>query len=78
MDSEGKQGHPRLLTIAEVASVTRLSTATVYRLVQANRIHAFRFGRSYRVPEIAVDQYIAHSSISENTHRSSTRRFDER
>jgi excisionase family DNA binding protein len=47
------------LTVAEVAAAMRLSTATVYRLMQAQEIPALRFGRSYRVPEAAVAEYIA-------------------
>jgi excisionase family DNA binding protein len=36
----------------------RVSKMTVYRLVQSGAIHGIRFGRSYRVPEDAVQQYL--------------------
>jgi excisionase family DNA binding protein len=55
----------RFLTIAEVAYMTRLSKATVYRLVRAGTIPAMRFGRSYRVPETAVDDFIARAALDE-------------
>ena len=57
--------HPssRFLTVAEVAYLTRLSRATVYRLVRAGRIRAVRFGRSYRVTEAAVDEYIDKATL---------------
>lgn len=47
-----------LYTVAEVAAMMRVSKMTVYRLVQAGSIHSIRFGRSYRVPQSAVREYI--------------------
>jgi len=44
----------KFLTVAEVASMMRVSKMTVYRLVHAGELPAVRFGRSYRVPETAV------------------------
>lgn len=44
----------RFLTVAEVADMMRVSRMTVYRLVHAGELPAIRFGRSYRVPESAV------------------------
>ena len=44
----------RLLTVAEVADMMRVSTMTVYRLVQSGELPAIRFGRSFRIPESAV------------------------
>ncbi|MEZ2392010.1 helix-turn-helix domain-containing protein [bacterium RCC_150] len=57
---------PRFLTIAEVAAALRVSKMTVYRLVQAHAIQAVRFGRSYRVPESAVESYIEHAAIDDS------------
>lgn len=48
----------RFLTVAEVAAIMRVSKMTVYRLVHAGDISAVRVGRSYRVPEQAVDDYL--------------------
>ena len=36
----------------------RVSKMTVYRMVQSGTIHSIRFGRSYRVPQSAVRDYI--------------------
>jgi excisionase family DNA binding protein len=44
----------RFLTVAEVADVMRVSRMTVYRLVHSGDLPAIRFGRSFRVPESAV------------------------
>ena len=40
----------------------RLSRMTVYRLVKAHDLPAVRFGRSYRVPEHAIEDYVQHHS----------------
>ena len=53
----------KFLTVAEVAAVMRVSKMTVYRLVHSGELPAIRFGRSFRVPEsavqAAVDAHIA-------------------
>ncbi|WP_456876303.1 MULTISPECIES: helix-turn-helix domain-containing protein [unclassified Geodermatophilus] len=46
------------LTVAEVASMMRVSKMTVYRLVHAGELSAVRVGRSFRVPERAVQDYL--------------------
>lgn len=47
------------MTVAEVASLLRVSNMTVYRLVQAGQLPAIRVGRSYRINEDDVDSYLA-------------------
>ena len=46
------------LTVAEVASVMRVSKMTVYRMVHGGELPAVRVGRSFRVPEQAVHDYL--------------------
>jgi excisionase family DNA binding protein len=46
------------LTVAEVAALMRVSRMTVYRLVHAAELPAVRVGRSFRVPEQAVHDYL--------------------
>ncbi|GGM04127.1 excisionase [Nakamurella endophytica] len=48
----------KFLTVAEVAAVMRVSRMTVYRLVHSGELPAHRFGRSFRVPERAVHDYL--------------------
>ena len=48
----------RFMTVAEVASQMRVSKMTVYRLVHAGDLSAVRVGRSFRVPERAVQDYL--------------------
>ena len=53
----------RFLTVAEVASIMRVSKMTVYRLVHSGDLPAVRVGRSFRVPEDAVHEYLRQSYI---------------
>jgi excisionase family DNA binding protein len=56
-------GELRFLTVAEVATLMRVSKMTVYRLVNAATLPAVRVGRSVRVPEQAVHDYLQHSFV---------------
>ena len=51
-------GELRFLTVAEVASLMRVSKMTVYRLVHGGALPAVRVGRSFRVLEQAVHDYL--------------------
>jgi excisionase family DNA binding protein len=51
------------LTVAEVASLMRVSKMTVYRLVHNGEMPAVRVGRSFRVPEQAVHDYLRDSFV---------------
>ena len=53
----------RFLTVAEVATIMRVSKMTVYRLVHGGELPAVRVGRSFRVPEQAVHEYLRHSYV---------------
>lgn len=63
MAAERQLGDVRFLTVAEVASIMRVSKMTVYRLVHAGDLPAIRVGRSFRVPENAVHDYLQTSFI---------------
>lgn len=56
-------GQVRFLTVAEVAAVMRVSKMTVYRLVHGGDLPAVRVGRSFRVPEQAVHDYLRNAYI---------------
>lgn len=61
----GEQGFGglRFLTVAEVAALMRVSKMTVYRLVHSGTLPAVRVGRSYRVSEQAVHDYLRQAFI---------------
>ena len=49
----------RFLTVAEVAELIRVSTMTVYRLIKAGELPTVRVGKSYRIWEDDVDEFLA-------------------
>ena len=51
----------KFLTVAEVAALMRVSKMTVYRLVHNGELPAVRVGRSFRVSEDDVDEYLRSS-----------------
>ena len=63
----GSTGHTgdisevKFLTVAEVATVMRVSKMTVYRLVHSGEMAAIRVGRSFRVTEDEVNEYLRKS-----------------
>jgi excisionase family DNA binding protein len=55
----GSLSEIRFLTVAEVATLMRVSRMTVYRLVHSGELASVRVGRSFRVPERAVHAYLS-------------------
>lgn len=60
---KANDGQPTLavtdfLTVAEVATIMRVSKMTVYRLVHSGELPAVRVGRSFRVRAAAVHTYL--------------------
>ncbi|MEO6956164.1 MAG: helix-turn-helix domain-containing protein [Antricoccus sp.] len=51
-------GKVDFMTVAEVAKVMRVSKMTVYRLVHSGELPAVRVGRSFRVRQSAVHDYL--------------------
>jgi len=49
----------RFLTVAEVATSLRVSTMTVYRLINAGELPAARIGRSFRVRTEDLERFVA-------------------
>ena len=54
----------KFLTVAEVAAMMRVSKMTVYRLVHGGELPAVRVGRSFRVTEDDVNEYLRKSFYS--------------
>ena len=60
----GDLSEATFLTIAEVAAMMRVSKMTVYRLVHNEELPALRVGRSFRVREDDVNDYLRKSFYS--------------
>ena len=63
-NSPGDHSSSNFLTVAEVAAMMRVSKMTVYRLVHSGELPAVRVGRSFRVVEQDVDEYLRKSFYS--------------
>jgi excisionase family DNA binding protein len=59
--SDGQPPRAQFLTVAEVASLMRVSKMTVYRLVHNGELPAVRVGRSFRVHAKAVHEMLESS-----------------
>lgn len=49
------------MKVTEVAATLRVSRMSVYRLIHSGELEAVRFGRNFRVPEQAVNDYLRDS-----------------
>ena len=63
-DSPTDISEVKFLTVAEVATMMRVSKMTVYRLVHGGELPAVRVGRSFRVSEDDVQEYLRRSFYS--------------
>ena len=61
MAGPGDMSEAKFLTVAEVAAMMRVSKMTVYRLVHGGELPAVRVGRSFRVTEDDVNEYLRRS-----------------
>jgi excisionase family DNA binding protein len=48
----------RLLTVAEVADALRVSSMTIYRLIKTGDLPAVRVGKSFRIRETDLQDYL--------------------
>lgn len=58
-----RPGADRLLTVAEVADLLRVSNMTVYRLIKGGTLAAIRVGKNYRIRQSDLDAYLAAGSV---------------
>ena len=62
--NSGDISDSKFLTVAEVAAMMRVSKMTVYRIVHNGELPSVRVGRSFRVLEKDVDDYLRKSFYS--------------
>lgn len=67
MGSETPLSDVRFLTVAEAATIMRVSKMTVYKLVHSGELEAIRVGRSFRIPEQSVNQFLRYAFIATGT-----------
>lgn len=52
---------PVLLKVKDVASLLGISANTAYALVRSGKIRSIRIGRTYRIPQNAIAEFIEKS-----------------
>jgi excisionase family DNA binding protein len=52
-----------LRTVAEVASVLRVSNMTVYRLIKSGELRAIRIGKSFRIQQHDLRAFLAQGVV---------------
>lgn len=51
-----------LLNLNDVCMILGIKSATAARLCREQKIRAFKVGREWRIPKIALEQYVYHES----------------
>lgn len=63
MNNESKD----LITIEELCSLLSIGRNTAYRLLNENKIKAFRIGKVWKIPKMAIEDFIlAQSKMKKN------------
>lgn len=52
-----------LITLEEFCEILSIGKNTAYKLLNSNQIGAFRIGRIWKIPRIAVENYILQKSM---------------
>jgi len=67
-------GSEEILTLEEVAAYLKVGKRTVYRLVAAHELPAFKVGGSWRFRRQEIDQWINEQTITEQSGGASSKR----
>jgi excisionase family DNA binding protein len=60
------EGFDNMLSVTEVAALLSVSKMTIYRLINEGEVPAIRVGRSLRVPERAIREYMQEAIVEPN------------
>ena len=78
MDNSDAPKPPTLLTVREVADYLRVHQRTAYRLITGGSIKAIKIGSQWRVPEMALMEFLESgwkASASQGKRRSEPDQF---
>jgi len=53
----------QFLTVKEAADILKLHIITVYELIKANRLHALKLGRTYRIDVKDFNTFIEENTL---------------
>ena len=52
------QGFPDVLTVSQISHMLNINEKQAYQLVREKKISHFKVGRSYKIPKVAVINYL--------------------
>ena len=55
---------PLVLRVEDLAQMLSIGRNTAYALVRSGEIRSIRIGRSYRIPKVAIEEYISNHHAS--------------
>lgn len=58
-----------LVSIGELCEMLQIGKTAAYNLLRSGQIKSFRNGRDWKIPRIAVEEYVFHSSGLYTGHR---------
>lgn len=51
-----------ILTIADIAEILKIGTTQAYKIVRSGQLKAYKEGKDWKIPKIALVQYILEQS----------------
>ena len=51
-----------ILTIAEIAEILKIGTTQAYKIVRSGQLKAYKEGKDWKIPKIALVKYILEQS----------------
>lgn len=54
--------YPEILSVDEASELLRIGRNNLYELLNTNQLKAYRNGRVWRIPKLAVQEYILEQS----------------
>ena len=57
-DKQGKLNMDKWLTLEQIAEYLQMSTSSIYKMVQAGKIPAYKVGRQWRFKKKEIDRWV--------------------
>jgi len=55
--------YPDILTVEEACEVLRIGYNAIYELLNSGKLKAYKNGRVWRIPKVAIENYIAAKAV---------------
>lgn len=62
------RGFPDVLTVSQISHMLNINEKQAYKLVRERKIGHFKVGRSYKIPKVAVINYLYAAAEAVDSH----------